>query len=59
MKEKHTPKISVITVNLNNLQGLKKTVQSVVKQTYNDYEYIIIDGGSKDGSKEYIENISQ
>ena len=45
MKEKHTPKISVITVNLNNLQGLKKTVQSVVKQTYNDYEYIIIDGG--------------
>lgn len=48
-------KISVITVCLNDLQGLKKTLKSIVTQTYNDYELIVIDGGSTDGSKEYIE----
>lgn len=49
------PKLSIITINLDNLEGLKKTMQSVFEQTFTDYEYIIIDGGSKDGSKEYIE----
>lgn len=48
------PKLSIITVNLNNLPGLQKTMQSVLEQTYTDYEYIVIDGGSTDGSKEYI-----
>lgn len=48
-------KISIITVNFNNLNGLKKTIQSVKKQSYTNYEYIIIDGGSTDGSKKYIE----
>lgn len=41
-------KISVITVCLNNADGLKKTIKSVVSQTYKDIEYIIIDGGSND-----------
>lgn len=50
-----TPKLSIITVNLNNAEGLKKTIESVVSQTFSDYEYIIIDGGSTDGSKEIIE----
>lgn len=50
------PLISIITVNLNDLQGLKKTVQSVFDQTYKNYELIIIDGGSSDGSKEHIES---
>lgn len=49
------PHISIITVNLNNLEGLQRTMKSVLEQSYSDYEYIIIDGGSKDGSKEYIE----
>jgi len=49
------PLISVITINYNNLEGLKKTMQSVFEQTVTDYEYIIIDGGSTDGSKEMIE----
>lgn len=48
-------KISVITVNLNNLDGLKRTMDSVLTQTYSDYEYVIVDGGSTDGSREYIE----
>jgi glycosyltransferase involved in cell wall biosynthesis len=48
------PKLSIITVNLNNLTGLQKTMESVFAQTFTDYEYIIIDGGSTDGSKEEI-----
>lgn len=50
------PKLSIITVNYNNHEGLKKTVQSVFAQTFTDYEYLIIDGGSDDGSKAFIEN---
>ena len=37
-------KLSIITVNLNNLEGLKKTYESVVCQTFTDYEWIVIDG---------------
>lgn len=50
------PKLSIITVNLNNAAGLQKTMESVFAQTFMDFEYIIIDGGSTDGSKELIEN---
>lgn len=49
-------KFSIITVNYNNRDGLEKTIQSVINQTYSDYEYIIIDGGSNDGSVEVIKN---
>jgi len=49
-------KISVITINLNNLKGLKRTVQSVLDQTYPDIEYLVIDGGSTDGGKEFIQD---
>lgn len=48
-------KLSIITINYNNLDGLKKTVQSVIKQSYKDYEWIVIDGGSTDGSKEFLD----
>lgn len=51
-------KVSIITINLNNLCGLKKTVLSVLEQQYYDYEYIIIDGASSDGSVEWITQIS-
>jgi glycosyltransferase involved in cell wall biosynthesis len=47
-------KISIITINYNNLSGLKKTVESVINQTHNHIEYIVIDGGSTDGSAVYI-----
>lgn len=46
---------SVITINYNNLDGLRKTIDSVLCQTCHDFEWIIIDGGSTDGSKELIE----
>lgn len=49
-------KLSIITINYNDLSGLKNTVNSVIHQSWLDYEHIIIDGGSKDGSKEYIED---
>jgi glycosyltransferase involved in cell wall biosynthesis len=52
------PKLSIITINYNNLEGLKRTVDSVVNQTWQEFEYIVIDGGSTDGSKEYIESQS-
>ena len=47
-------KISIVTVNFNNRDGLEKTMSSVTSQTYSNIEYIIIDGGSSDGSKEVI-----
>lgn len=47
-------KLSIITVNLNNATGLLKTIQSVVSQTWQEFEYIVIDGGSNDGSVEII-----
>lgn len=47
-------KISIITINYNNRDGLRKTIESVVNQTCKDFQYIIIDGGSTDGSVEVI-----
>lgn len=49
------PKLSIITINYNNASGLRKTIESVVDQTSQDFEYIVIDGGSTDGSVEVIE----
>jgi glycosyltransferase involved in cell wall biosynthesis len=51
-------KISVITVAYNNKTGLEETIKSVINQTYKNIEFIIIDGGSNDGSKELLENYS-
>jgi glycosyltransferase involved in cell wall biosynthesis len=51
-------KISIITINYNNLEGLKRTVESVVNQTWQEFDYIVIDGGSNDGSANYIESKS-
>ena len=48
-------KLSIITINYNNCAGLKKTIDSVVAQTYRDFEWIVIDGGSTDGSRALIE----
>ncbi len=47
-------KYSIITINYNNRDGLRRTIESVVNQTFRDFEYIIIDGGSTDGSVEVI-----
>lgn len=47
-------KLSIVTINYNNAEGLRKTLASVATQTYRDIEHIIIDGGSTDGSVEAI-----
>ncbi len=47
-------KLSIVTINYNNADGLRKTLASVAKQTYRDIEHIIIDGGSTDGSVDVI-----
>ncbi|MDD6001602.1 MAG: glycosyltransferase family 2 protein [Bacteroidales bacterium] len=49
-------KISVITVCFNSLEMLKKTMQSVDSQTYTNYEYIVIDGNSTDGTLDFLKN---
>ncbi len=49
-------KLSIITINYNNAQGLQKTLESIRVQTFTDYEQIIIDGGSTDESLEIIKN---
>ncbi len=53
--------LSIITINYNNAEGLRKTLASVVSQTYRDIEHIIVDGGSTDGSvdviKEYVRKV--
>ena len=51
-------KYSIITINYNNCNGLRKTIESVITQSYKDYEFIIIDGGSTDESREIIEQYS-
>ncbi|TGL37127.1 glycosyltransferase family 2 protein [Leptospira perdikensis] len=57
MKSKSkTPKISIITIVLNNRIFLDHTIQSVASQEFTNYEYIIIDGGSTDGTKELIKD---
>lgn len=47
-------KFSIITINYNNKDGLEMTINSVLGQSFQDFEYIIIDGGSTDGSVEVI-----
>ena len=47
-------KYSIITVNYNNREGLRRTIESVINQSCKDFEYIIIDGGSTDGSVDVI-----
>jgi glycosyltransferase involved in cell wall biosynthesis len=46
--------ISIITINYNNEVGLKKTMTSVFEQSHSAIEYIVIDGGSNDGSTAFI-----
>lgn len=52
-------KYSIITINYNNRDGLRKTIESVVNQSYKDFEYIVIDGGSTDGSREVIKEYAE
>lgn len=45
---------SIITITLNNLAGLKVTQETLTSQTCPDYEWIVIDGGSSDGTADFL-----
>lgn len=51
--------LSVITINRNNASGLEKTMQSVCSQTSTDFEYIVVDGASTDGSVDIIRRFAE
>ena len=51
---KNSPKISIVTIVYNGEESLEETISTVLNQTYDNIEFIIIDGGSKDGTVEII-----
>jgi glycosyltransferase involved in cell wall biosynthesis len=51
--------LSIITINLNNDVGLERTIKSVISQQNKNFEYIIIDGGSKDNSLKILNKYSK
>lgn len=52
-------KLTIITINLNNAHGLERTIKSVIDQTFTDFEYLVIDGGSTDGSVDVIRKYAE
>ncbi len=53
-----SPLFSIITITKDNEQGLKRTSQSVQNQSFQDYEWIIVDGDSTDGTKDFLQTLS-
>lgn len=52
--KKHFPVFTIITITLNNHSGLLKTYNSIEKQTFTDFEWIVIDGGSTDETLDFL-----
>jgi len=48
------PTVSIVTVCLNDAAGLARTISSVARQTFSDYELVVVDGGSTDGSVDVV-----
>jgi glycosyltransferase involved in cell wall biosynthesis len=48
-------RVSIITIVLNKEKEIEQTIQSVIDQNYSDIEYIVVDGGSSDGTMAVIE----
>jgi len=59
MKNKKDPKISVVMLNHNGLKYLKKTIHPILKLDYSNYEFIIVDNGSTDGSTAFIKKFKK
>ena len=52
-------KISIITINYNNAEGLRQTLESIKVQSYKNYELLLIDGNSTDNSIEVIKEYGE
>lgn len=52
-------KLSIITINKDNAEGLRRTMESISAQTFKDFEYIVVDGASTDGSVEVMDEWAQ
>ena len=50
-----SPKVSIIIVNWNSKDYIKNCIDSLLNQTFRDFEIILVDNGSTDGSLEYVE----
>lgn len=48
--------LSIVTICLNNLAGLKKTIESLQRQELGNFEHVVVDGGSLDGTKDFLES---
>jgi glycosyltransferase involved in cell wall biosynthesis len=60
-KKEHdgSPLVTVVTVVYNGAEHLERTIRSIINQSYNNIEYIIIDGGSTDGTVDIIKKYDQ
>ena len=47
-------KLSIITINYNDVKGLRATQKSIAEQTFRDFEWLVVDGESTDGSKGFL-----
>lgn len=52
-------RLSIITINYNNAEGMRKTLASVASQTYRDIEHVIVDAASTDGSVDIIKEYAE
>ena len=53
------PKVSVVTTTYNDIENLKRILAEVKKQTYPNIEHIIVDGGSTDGTVEFLKELEE
>lgn len=51
------PRITIVTASFNALDGLRQTVESVASQEYPNVQHVIVDGGSTDGTRAYLESL--